>query len=116
MNTSNNQNNKSGGWKIVIASLSVTSLIGLINVFSNRDAAKTGSNSNVDALLNLPIPTLVPVEPVDQIVPTTTTLREVAQPEVTATPAKQSPVIESVIVGGGSSGGSSSSSTSTSSS
>ena len=66
MNTSNNQNGKSSGWKIIIASLSVTSLIGLINIFSNRDAAKTGSDSNVDALLNLPIPTLVPVAAVDQ--------------------------------------------------
>ena len=111
MNTSNNQNGRSSGWKIIIASLSVTSLFGLINIFSNRDAAKTGSDSNVDALLNLPIPTLVPVAAVDQTAPTTT-LREVDQPVATAAPAKQSPVIESVIVGGGSS----SPSTSTSSS
>jgi len=117
MNTSNNQNGKSSGWKIIIASLSVTSLIGLINIFSNRDAAKTGSDSNVDALLNLPIPTLVPVEAVDQIAPTTiTTLREVAQPVITATPAKQTPGIESVVLDGGSSGSKSKPSTSTSSS
>ena len=116
MNTSNNQNGKPNGWKFIIASLSITSLIGLINVFSNRDAAKTGSNSNVDALLNLPIPTLVPAAVVDQTAPTTTTLREVEQPVATVAPAKQSPVIESVIVGGGSSGGSSNPSTSTSSS
>jgi hypothetical protein len=116
MNTSNNQNGKSGGWKIIIASLSVTSLIGLINIFSNRDAAKTGSDSNVDALLNLPIPTLVPVAAVDQAAPTMT-LKEVTQPVVTVTPAKQSPVIESVVLdGGGSSSGSSKPSTSTSSS
>ena len=105
MNTLNNQNSKSSGWKIIIASLSVTSLFGLINIFSNRDAAKTGSDSNVDALLNLPIPTLVPVAAVDQAMPTTT-LREVSQPVVNATPAKQSPVIESVVLdGGGSSSG-----------
>ena len=116
MNTSNNQNGRSSGWKIIIASLSVTSLIGLINIFSNRDAAKTGSDSNVDALLNLPIPTLVPAAAVDQQAVPTTTLREVDQPAATAAPAKQSPVIESVIVGGGSSGGSSGPSTSTSSS
>ena len=112
MNTSNNQNGRSSGWKIIIASLSVTSLFGLINIFSNRDATKTGSNSNVDALLNLPIPTLVPAAAADQTAPTSTTLREVDQPATTVAPAKQSPVIESVIVGGGSS----SPSTSTSSS
>jgi hypothetical protein len=116
MNTSNNQNGRSSGWKIIIASLSVTSLIGLINIFSNKDALKNSNPSNVDALLNMPIPTLVPVAAVDQQAAPTTTLREVALPVVTATPAKQSPVIESVIVGGGSSGGSSGPSTSTSSS
>jgi len=115
MNTSNNQTGRSGGWKIVIASLSVTSLIGLINIFSNRDAAKNTNPSNVDALLNMPIPTLVPVAAVDQTVPTTS-LREVAQPAATLVPVKQNPVIESVIVGGGSSSGSSNPSTSTSSS
>jgi hypothetical protein len=111
MNTSNNQNGKSGGWKIIIASLSVTSLIGLINIFSNRDASKAGSNSNVDALLNLPLPTLVPAAQVDHTAPATV-LREVTQPVVTPTPAKQSPVIENVIVGGGSSGPSTSTSSS----
>ena len=111
MNTSNTQNNKSKGWKLIIASLSVTSLIGLINIFSNKDAVKIGSQSNVDALLNLPIPTLVPVVAVDQTAPTTT-LREVAQPVATFAPAKQSPVIESVVVGGSSSGPSTSTSSS----
>jgi hypothetical protein len=111
MNTSNSLNGKSNGWKILIASLSVTSLIGLINIFSNKDAAKMGNSSNVDALLNLPIPTLVPVAAVDRTVPTTT-LREVAQPVVTPASAKQSPVIESVVVGGGSSGPSTSTSSS----
>ena len=112
MNTSNNQNGRSSGWKIILASLSVTSLIGLINIFSNKDALKNSNPSNVDALLNLPIPTLVPVTNVDQTVPTTTTLREVAQPVATAAPAKQNPVVESVIVGGGSSGPSTSTSSS----
>lgn len=116
MNTSNNQNGKPNGWKFIIASLSVTSLIGLINIFSNRDAVKTGGDSNVDALLNLPIPTLVPAAEVNQTAPATTTLREVDQPVATAAPAKQSPVIESVVVGGGSPSGSSKPSTSTSSS
>jgi hypothetical protein len=111
MNSSNSQNGKSGGWKILIASLSVTSLIGLINIFSNKDAAKIGNSSNVDALLNLPIPTLVPVAAVDQTVPPTT-LREVAQPVASVAPAKQNPVIESVVVGGGSSGPSTSTSSS----
>ena len=115
MNTSNTQNNKSKGWKLIIASLSVTSLIGLINIFSNKDATKISSSSNVDALLNLPIPTLVPVAVMDQNSPITTTLREVAQPAVTATQAKQAPVVENIVVGGGSSG-SSGPSTSTSSS
>jgi hypothetical protein len=114
MNPSNNQNNKSNGWKILIASLSITSLIGLVNIFSNNDAAKSNSTSSVDALLNLPIPTLVPVS-AESGNTAATSLRAVAQPDPTAAPANQAPVIERVVVGGGSSG-SSRPSTSTSSS
>lgn len=114
MKPSNNQNNKSRGWKILIASLSVTSLIGLINGFSNKDAAKSGSSSSVDTLLNLPIPTLVPVAAGSGNT-SATALREVAQPNPVEAPANQAPVIEKVVVGGGSSG-SSGPSTSTSSS
>jgi hypothetical protein len=116
MNTSNNQTNKSNGWKILIASLSVTSLFGLVNIFSNKDAAKTGSSSNVDALLNLPIPTLVPAAAITEKTNTgAPALRTVAQPVPTAVAASKPPVIEKVVVGGGSSG-SSGPSTSTSSS
>ena len=54
------QNRKlSGGWKTLIASLSVTSLVGLVNLFSNEDA-NTSNYQAIDSLLNNPVPTLVP--------------------------------------------------------
>jgi hypothetical protein len=101
MNPSNNQNKKSNGWKILIASISVTSLIGLVNIFSNKDAAKSNTSSSVDALLNLPIPTLVPVS-AESGNAAATTLRAVTQPDPTSAPVNQAPVIERVVVGGGS--------------
>jgi hypothetical protein len=54
------QNHKiSGIWKTLIASLSVTTLVGLVNLFSNRDA-KSANAQVIEALLNNPVPTLVP--------------------------------------------------------
>ncbi|MCJ7519431.1 MAG: hypothetical protein MUO42_07140, partial [Anaerolineaceae bacterium] len=82
--------------------------------FSNKDA-KTGSSQIIDALLDKPVPTLVPVTAGnDNSTASATALREVAQPAPTATLANQTPVIEKVIMGNNS--GSSGPSTSTSSS
>jgi hypothetical protein len=64
------QNRKlSGGWKTLIASLSVTSLVGLVNLFSNEDANTTNYQA-IDTLLNNPVPTLVPAVEVRIPVPT----------------------------------------------
>jgi hypothetical protein len=63
------QNHKlSGIWKTIIASLSVTTLIGLVNLFSNRDV-KSANAQVIEALLNNPVPTLVPVVKVNITAP-----------------------------------------------
>jgi hypothetical protein len=115
MQPSNNQK-LTGGWKLIIASLSVTSIVGLINLFSTKDV-KTVDSQVINDLLAKPVPTLVPVVTGSNTIPAaaaltpTSALREVSQIASTPTPVKQAPVIQKV--GGG---GSSGSSTSTSSS
>jgi len=117
MQPSNNQR-LSKGWKMVIASLSVTSFVGLANLLSTKDV-KSANSEVIDALINSPLPTLVPVTARSNSVsvPGSTpaaALREVTQVAQAQTPVKQAPLIE--VVGGGKSSGSSSASTSTSSS
>jgi hypothetical protein len=116
MKPANNQK-LTGGWKLIIASLSVTSIVGLINLFSTKDV-KTVDSQAIDAILARPIPTLVPVaidgNPVSaSALAPTSALREVGQIASTPTPVKQTPVIQKV-GGGGSSGSGSSTSTSSS--
>jgi hypothetical protein len=117
MKPTNNQK-LTGGWKFIIASLSVTSIVGLINLFSTKDV-KTVDSQAIDAILARPIPTLVPVfiasNPVSAAAALTPTsvLREVGQIASTPAPVKQAPVIQKV-GGGGSSGSGSSTSTSSS--
>jgi hypothetical protein len=116
----NNNQKLTGGWKLIIASLSVTSIVGLINLLSPKDA-KTVDSQVINDLLANPIPTLVPViagtntgsnnNAASAISTPSSALREVSQIASAPTPAKQAPVIQK-IGGGGSSG----SSTSTSSS
>ena len=102
------------GWKVLIASLSVTSFVGLMNLFSSRDV-KSVNSQVLDALLDTPLPTLVPVASGNNVVAApektpTVVLREVSAPATIAVPPKQQVVIEQVVVG------SSNPSTSTSSS
>jgi putative effector of murein hydrolase len=114
MQPTNNQK-LTGGWKLIIASLSVTSIVGMINLFSTKDV-KTVNSQVINSILDKPVPTLVPVvvngsNPVPAAVAApTAALREVSQIAPSPTPVKQTPVIQKV--GGGTSG----SSTSTSSS
>jgi hypothetical protein len=115
MQPTNNQK-LNGGWKLIIASLSVTSIVGLINLFSTKDV-KTVDSQVINAILDKPVPTLAPVFNGSSSVPAaaaltpTSALREVSKIAPAPTPVKQAPVIQKV--GGG---GSSGSSTSTSSS
>ena len=113
MKQSGNNNNKSSGWKFLVASFSLTSFIGLVNLFSGKDASMKDT-SELDALINAPLPTLVPAASStnDAAAPV---LREVANPAPTPTPIVQNPVIERVTIGSSGSG-SSSPSTKTSSS
>ena len=102
------------GWKVLIASLSVTSFVGLMNLFSSRDV-KSVNSQVLDALLDASLPTLVPAASVSNVVAApektpTTVLREVSAPTTITIPPKQQVVIEQVVVG------SSNPSTSTSSS
>jgi hypothetical protein len=117
MQPSHNQKISSGR-KMIIASLSVTSLIGLANLFSPKDV-KSANSEVIDALVNNPLPTLVPVAARNSsvAVPNSTpaaALREVTQVAPAQAPVKQAPLIE--VVGGGNSSGSSKPSTGTSSS
>jgi len=113
MNPAEKNTNKSGGWKFLIASISLTSFIGLVNLFSGKDA-NSGSTSELDALVNAPLPTLVPAISMTNDA-AETDLREVSGPAPTPTANAQNPVIERITVGS-SGGGSTSPSTRTSSS
>jgi hypothetical protein len=113
------KNNKlPNGWKVLIASLSVTSFVGLMNMFSGRDV-KSVNSQVLDSLLDTPMPTLVPVVNNNIVfaAPEKTqaaALREVSAPATTTAPPKQKVVIEQVFAGGSSksSGGSTSTSSS----
>ena len=113
------KNNKlPNGWKVLIASLSVTSFVGLMNLFSGRDV-KSVNSQVLDTLLDTPMPTLVPVVNNNNVIAApektpTAALREVSAPASATVPPKQKVVIEQVFVGGSSS--SSGGSTTTSSS
>ena len=102
------KNNKlPNGWKVLIASLSVTSFVGLMNLFSGRDV-KSVNSQVLDTLLDTPMPTLVPVVNNNNVIaaPEKTpaaALREVSAPASATVPPKQKVVIEQVFVGGSSS-------------
>jgi hypothetical protein len=88
------------GWKVLIASLSVTSFVGLMNLFSSRDV-KSVNSQVLDALLDASLPTLVPAASGSNVVAApektpTAVLREVSAPTAITVPPKQKVVIEQV--------------------
>lgn len=108
------KNRKSNGWRLVIASVSISSLIGLVNFFSGKQEG-SATSEELDQLLDSPMPTLVP--PLTGIEPSgSQPLREVGELAPTPTANPQKPVVERLSSGGSSGSGGGNPSTSTSSS
>lgn len=107
MNTSNRSNK---GWvnaiKIFLASLSITSLFGLWNLF-NRNAQESRTEDTASSegnALTTPLPTLMPSVTDNR---NNTGTQELAQVDAQQAQPTSAPVIERVVIGssGGSSGG-----------
>lgn len=110
MNTPNNKQGKNWATaiKVFLASLSVTSLFGLWNLFSKntQEASAEADNTTVDntSALNTALPTLVP-STLDNT-STSQTSQELAQVSAQEVQPTTAPVIERVVISSsGSSGG-----------